>query len=68
MKRQLANKCKEIRQNSGLSVNKWADMLGLKRDQIIEFEKGITTIPTLVLVEYANLKKENERKKNEKKN
>lgn len=59
----LANKCREIRQESGLTIKKWAYNLGLKREQIINFEKGVTYIPTLVLVEYAKLKKENERRK-----
>lgn len=60
----LANKCREIRQESGLTIKKWANDLGLKREQIINFEKGVVYIPTLVLVEYAKLKKENERRKN----
>ncbi len=69
MKLKLAIKCKEIRQESGISVNKWANQLGLKKEQILEFEKGITTIPTLVLIEYAKLKKNMERKsKNEETN
>lgn len=66
-KLKLAIKCKEIRQKSGKSVNKWANHLGLKREQILEFERGVTTIPTLVLIEYAKLKENRERKsKNEK--
>lgn len=68
-KLELGRKCKEIRQEGRYSVTKWADKLGLKRQQIIEFEKGITAIPTLVLVEYSNLKKQNEnRKKRKQKN
>lgn len=58
---ELANKCREIRQNSGLTIKEWANNLGLKREQIISFEKGVNSIPTLVLVEYAKLKKEKER-------
>lgn len=68
MQVELARKCKEIRQESGISVDRWAYNLGLKKEQIVSFEKGITAIPTLVLMEYAKLKKENERKnKDEKK-
>lgn len=63
MKLELANRCREIRQGSGITIKKWADNLGLKREQIMGFEKGVITIPTLVLVEYAKLKKENERRK-----
>ena len=58
----LANKCREIRRNSGITIKEWANNLGLKREQIISFEKGVNSIPTLVLVEYAKLKKENERR------
>ena len=60
-KLELANRCREIRQESGTTIKKFANSLGLKREQIMEFEKGVVTIPTLVLVEYAKLKKENER-------
>lgn len=61
-KLELANRCREIRQESGTTIKKFANSLGLKREQIMEFEKGVVTIPTLVLVEYAKLKKENERR------
>lgn len=59
---ELAKKCKETRLNSGISMIKWSKELGLKKEQILEFEKGVTIIPTLVLVEYAKLKKRMENK------
>lgn len=54
----LAKRCRELRQSKGISLKKWAHYLGLKPEQVVEFEKGIVPIPTLILVEYANLKKE----------
>lgn len=57
---ELARRCKEIRQAAGISVREWAYELALKPEQINYFEKGVCEIPTLVLVEYAKLKKENE--------
>lgn len=68
LKLEAAKKCREIRQNAKIPMTKWAQYLGLKKEQIIQFEKGVVPIPTLVLVEYAKLKKENERKENEKNN
>lgn len=64
----LARKCKEIRQNAGITVNDWADTIGCKTKKVMDFEKGIINIPTLVLVQYAKLKEQNERGKNEKTN
>lgn len=58
----LAKKCRELRQSKGISLKKWAHYLGLKSEQVVEFEKGVTIIPTLVLVEYAKLKKRMENK------
>lgn len=60
---ELARKCKEMRQAAGISVREWAYELALKPEQIMNFEKGITTIPTLVLVEYVKLKEKNDRKR-----
>lgn len=59
----VARKCKEIRQSAGITVRDWADSLALKPEQIMNFEKGITTIPTLVLVEYVKLKEKNDKKR-----
>lgn len=63
LKLQLARKCKELRQENKISLKKWSKYLGLKEEQINNFEKGIDEIPTLVLQEYLKLKLLNEGKK-----
>ena len=62
LKLQLARKCKELRQESKISVKEWSKYLGLKEEQINNFEKGIDEIPTLVLEQYLKLKLLNEGK------
>ena len=62
LKLQIARKCKDIRQESGISVSEWAECLGLKETQVKEMEKGIIEIPTLVLEQYLKLKMINEGK------
>lgn len=68
MKLELSKRCRDIRQKANISIKDWANMLGLKKEQITNFEKGVIEIPTLVLVEYVKLKKESEKEENEKKN
>lgn len=55
---EVARRCKEIRIKAGLTTKKFADDLGLKVEDIKEFESYTKTIPTKVLVEYVKLKKE----------
>lgn len=62
LKLQIARKCKDIRQENGISVPEWAEYLGLKETQVKKMEKGIIEIPTLVLEQYLKLKMINEGK------
>lgn len=62
LKLELARRCRDIRQSFGISVQEWADDLGLKTSQVNEMEKGVIEIPTLVLQQYLKLKMINEGK------
>lgn len=61
---ELATKCMQIRKKSGVTLRAFADSLGLKIEDIKEFENNLKSIPTKVLVEYSKLKKELENEKN----
>lgn len=61
---ELATKCMHIRKEAGVTYRAFADKLGLRIEDIKEFESNIKPIPTKVLVEYSNLKKELENEKN----
>lgn len=61
---ELATKCMQIRKKSGVTLRAFADSLGLKIEDIKEFESNLKPIPTKVLVEYSKLKKELENEKN----
>lgn len=56
LKLEVATRCKEIREESRISVNDWANYLALKPEHIRDFERGTLIIPTLVLMEYVKLK------------
>lgn len=56
MNLELARKCRELRLKKRLSYREFADRCGLRIETIKEYEKGILSIPTKVLQEYAKLK------------
>lgn len=54
--KQLALNCYHIRRKAKISMREFADKLGLKIEDIKDFERNMKPIPTLVLVEYQKLK------------
>ena len=54
----LGHNMKEIRQNARLSINQLAYFFGIQPQTLEEFERGNLKIPTLILSEYIDIKKD----------
>lgn len=55
----LGRNMKEIRQNARLSVNQLAYYFGIQPETLEGFEKGNLEVPSLILSEYKDIKKDN---------
>ena len=53
---EVARRCRNIRREAGITLRQFADNLGLRIEDIKEFETYKKPIPTKVLQEYAKLK------------
>ena len=57
--KELAEKCKEIRKNNNITINKMSKILGVKEDTIKKYENGVLRVPTDILWFYVELANEN---------
>lgn len=53
--KELAEKCKEIRKNNNITINKMSKILGIKEDTIKKYENGVLRVPTDILWFYVEL-------------
>lgn len=53
--KELAEKCKEIRKNNNITINKMSKILGVKEDTIKKYENGVLRVPTDILWFYVEL-------------
>lgn len=53
--KELAEKCKEIRKNNNITINKMSKILGVKVDTIKKYENGVLRVPTDILWFYVEL-------------
>ena len=58
----LGQNMKEIRQNARLSINQLAYFFEIQPQTLEEFERGNLEVPTLILSEYIDIKKDKGRK------
>ena len=62
MKNDLGLMVKEIRQKARLSSKNLAKYFGIKKETLLEYENGVSSIPTLILQEYVKIKEDKGKK------
>lgn len=63
----LAEKCKEVRIKSKISIKEMSKQLGIKTELIKKYETGAIRMPFNILMFYAELKRNNGNYKSKKK-
>ena len=53
--KELAERCKQIRQEHNISINTMSKILGIKPDVIKKYESGALRVPTDILWFYVDL-------------